>query len=64
MGEKLDITAFPAEMRSTLDISADVKKDPEKVHDVEASDESSVDGGEVYDAGESRFFPIAPFAFV
>ncbi|EMR66089.1 putative major facilitator superfamily transporter protein [Eutypa lata UCREL1] len=54
MGEKLDITAFPAEMRSTLDISADVKKDPEKVHDVEASDESSVDGGEVYDAGETR----------
>lgn len=55
MGEKLDITNSPAEMKSAPDLSADVKKDPEKVGDVEAnSEESSVNGsgGEIYEAGE------------
>ena len=50
MGERLDITAFPAELKSTLDISDDVKKDEEKALDGEVSDKSSVTG-EVYDSG-------------
>ncbi|RYP76421.1 hypothetical protein DL769_003627 [Monosporascus sp. CRB-8-3] len=37
MGEKLDIAAFPAEMRSTLDIFDDVKKDVEKLDDAHAN---------------------------
>ena len=50
MAERLDITAFPAELKSTLDISDDVKKDEEKALDGEVSDKSSVTG-EVYDSG-------------
>ncbi len=57
MGEKLDITAFPAETKLSLDATpSDLKKDTEKPQDVEASDESSVTGGEVYDA--ERWSPI------
>ncbi|CAJ2502982.1 Uu.00g103760.m01.CDS01 [Anthostomella pinea] len=49
MAQVQEITALPAEMRSTLDISGYLQKDPEKVHESDASDKSSVAVGHVQD---------------
>lgn len=49
MGERLEITAFPVEMKSTLDISADVRMDPEKVRGEVTSEKSSI-AGDIYNA--------------
>ncbi|KAI4863509.1 MFS general substrate transporter [Hypoxylon rubiginosum] len=47
MAATSEITTLPAEMRSTLEISRDPEKDPEKINDAEISEKSSVAAGEI-----------------
>lgn len=56
MTKRLDIIAFPAELKSTLDISDAVKKDQPKAPNENISDKSSVTA-EAYNSGCQLLYP-------